>query len=313
MFKLEPVFKDYIWGGERLKNDFNKKSDLDSIAESWELCCHKNGINKISGHDMLLEDFLKQEPEALGRNCDKFDNFPILIKLIDAKDNLSIQVHPDDEYAKKFENSFGKTEMWYVVDCETNSYLYYGFNKTISKEELKKRIAENALLEVLNKMPIKKGDVFFIPAGTVHAICKGTLIAEIQQNSDITYRVYDYGRIGKDGKQRELHVDKAIEVSKLEKPVEYSSNIIEENNSYIKTLLSKCKYFETYKVELKEEIKLEADRNSFNSILCIEGDIIISSNNTCLEVKMGESVFISANEGEYEVKGKGEFLLTLVP
>ena len=237
MFKLEPVFKDYIWGGNRLKNDFYKKCDLDIVAESWELCCHKNGTNKISGTDISLEEFLKENPVALGKNSNKFGTFPVLIKLIDAKDNLSIQVHPDDEYAKKVENSFGKTEMWYVVDCEPDAYLYYGFNREISKDEFRTRINENTLLEVLNKVSIKKGDVFFITAGTVHAICKGTLIAEIQQNSDITYRVYDYGRVGKDGKPRELHVDKAIEVSKLERPAECSCKVIEENSGFRKRYL----------------------------------------------------------------------------
>jgi len=313
MFKLEPVFKDYIWGGNRLKNDFNKESQLTSIAESWELCCHKNGTNKLFGLDTSLEEFLIKNPSALGKNCDKFGNFPILIKLIDAKDNLSIQVHPDDDYAKKYENSFGKTEMWYVVDCEADAYLYYGFNRELSKAEFEKRIQENTLLEVLNKVPIKKGDVFFITAGTVHAICKGTIIAEIQQNSDITYRVYDYGRVGKDGKQRELHIDKAIDVSKLEKPKDHSCNVVCENEYFIKTLLSKCEFFETYKLEVKEEYRLVADEMSFNSILSLEGEVTISSRDNSINVKKGESIFIPAGEEEYMIKGCGELIITLVP
>lgn len=313
MFKLEPVFKDYIWGGNRLKNDFNKKSDLEVVAESWELCCHKNGTNQVTELEISLEEYLQKNPKALGENCSKFGNFPVLIKLIDAKDNLSIQVHPDDEYAKKYENSFGKTEMWYVVDCEPDAYLYYGFNKTITKDEFKKRIEENALLEVLNKVPIKKGDMFFITAGTIHAICKGTLIAEIQQNSDITYRVYDYGRIGKDGKARELHVERAMEVSKLEKPKEHSCEVIEKTDKFEKILLSKCEFFETYKLNIKEGMELGADKNSFNSILCLDGEMTISSNKSKLNIKKGDSVFVPSGEGNYIIEGNGELILTLVP
>ena len=313
MFKLKPVFKDYIWGGNRLKTDFNKESDLDVLAESWELCCHKSGTNIIDGAEINLNEFLKDNPDSLGTNCDKFSNFPILIKLIDAKDNLSIQVHPDDEFAKKNENSFGKTEMWYVVDAEPDSYLYYGFNENISREEFKKRIENNTLLEDLNKVPVKKGDVFFITAGTVHAICKGTLIAEIQQNSDITYRVYDYGRVGKDGNPRELHIDKAVNVSKLEVPVEYSKKIIEDNNNFTKTLLSKCEFFETYKVDVKTDVKLNATKESFNSILCLGGVATVSSKNSSQDMKKGDSIFIPAGEEEYIVKGECELILTLVP
>jgi len=313
LFKLEPVFKDYIWGGNRLKNDFNKKSDLDIVAESWELCCHKNGTNKIYELNKSLEEFLKENPDALGENCNKFDNFPILIKLIDAKDNLSIQVHPDDSYAKKYENSFGKTELWYVVDCEPGAYLYYGFSKTISKEEFKQRIEENTLLEVLNKVPIKKGDVFFITAGTLHAICKGTLIAEIQQNSDITYRVYDYGRIGKDGKARELHVDKAIDVTKLEKPEEYNVKVIEDSGNIKKVLLSKCEFFEVYKMEIKDKTELYVDELSFNSILCLEGNANIFSGKSNIDIVKGDSVFIPASEGKCIIQGNCEVILTLVP
>ena len=158
-----------------------------------------------------------------------------------------------------------------------------------------------------------KGDVFFITAGTIHAICKGTLIAEIQQNSDITYRVYDYGRVGKDGKARELHVDKAVEVSKLTNPIEHNCEVIEKNDKFEKILLSKCEFFETYKLNIKEKIKLEADKNSFNSILCLEGDFTIASNKNKLEFEKGDSIFVPSGEGEYIIEGNGELILTLVP
>lgn len=313
MFKLEPVFKDYIWGGNRLKNDFNKETDLDIVAESWELCCHKNGTNKICGKSEKLDDLIKNNKEILGSNCDKFEDFPVLIKLIDAKDNLSIQVHPDNDFAMKYENSVGKTEMWYVVDCEEGAYLYYGFNKEISKEEFEKRIKENTLLEVLNKVPIKKGDVFFITAGTVHAICKGTLIAEIQQNSDITYRVYDYGRIGKDGKPRELHIDKAISVAKLKMPDTYSVKVISEDDGAKNTLLCKCDFFETHKIDVFSEFKVNVDEMSFYSVLCLEGSAHITSDILNLDIHKGDSVFIPAGEGKCIIRGNCEVVLTFVP
>lgn len=313
MFKLEPVFKDYIWGGNRLKNDFNKKTDLDIVAESWELCCHKNGTNKICGKSEKLDDLIKNNKEILGSNCDKFEDFPVLIKLIDAKDNLSIQVHPDNDFAMKYENSVGKTEMWYVVDCEEGAYLYYGFNKEISKEEFENRIKENTLLEVLNKVPIKKGNVFFITAGTVHAICKGTLIAEIQQNSDITYRVYDYGRVGKDGKPRELHIDKAISVAKLKMPDTYSVKVISEDDGAKNTLLCKCDFFETHKIDVFSEFKVNVDEMSFYSVLCLEGSANITSDISNLDIHKGDSVFIPAGEGECVIRGNCEVVLTFVP
>ena len=171
----------------------------------------------------------------------------------------------------------------------------------------------DSLLEVLNKVPIKKGNTFFITSGTVHAICKGALIAEIQQNSDITYRVYDYGRVGKDGKQRELHIDKAIDVSVLNEPKEYLSKVVEENESFKKILLSKCEFFETYKIELKKEIKLRANSLSFNFILCLEGEALISSNTDTLKISKGDSIFIPANFGEYTIKGECEFIFTVIP
>lgn len=313
MFKLEPVFKDYIWGGNRLKNDFNKKTDLDIVAESWELCCHKNGTNKICGKSEKLDDLIKNNKEILGSNCDKFEDFPVLIKLIDAKDNLSIQVHPDNDFAMKYENSVGKTEMWYVVDCEEGAYLYYGFNKEISKEEFENRIKENTLLEVLNKVPIKKGNVFFITAGTVHAICKGTLIAEIQQNSDITYRVYDYGRVGKDGRPRELHIDKAISVAKLKMPDTYSVKVISEDDGAKNTLLCKCDFFETHKIDVFSEFKVNVDEMSFYSVLCLEGSANITSDISNLDIHKGDSVFIPAGEGECVIRGNCEVVLTFVP
>ena len=207
ILKLDAPCKDYIWGGNRLREEYGKISDADKIAESWELSCHKDGQSVIAnGKDKgkTLSEYVAENKKSLGTACDRFEYFPILIKLIDAKDNLSVQVHPDNDYAMRVEGEYGKTEMWYIVDCEEGSQLIYGFDKEISREEFADRIKNNTLLEVTNNVPVHKGDVFFIESGTLHAIGKGILIAEIQQNSNTTYRVYDYGRVGKDGKPRAI-------------------------------------------------------------------------------------------------------------
>ena len=225
IFRLAPAFKDYLWGGTRLRDEYGKNCDFDKVAESWELSCHKDGPSVVAdGEDkgLTLREYIEKHGKAvLGTDCEAFEDFPILIKLIDAKDNLSVQVHPDNDYAQRVEGEYGKTEMWYIVDCDEGAELLYGFKHEISKEEFAERIANNTLLDVTNNVPVHKGDVFFIKAGTLHAIGKGILIAEIQQNSNTTYRIYDYGRVGKDGKPRELHVEKAKDVTKLAPAEQY--------------------------------------------------------------------------------------------
>ncbi len=247
----------------------------------------------------------------LGTNCERFENFPILIKLIDAKDNLSVQVHPDNEYAMRVEGEYGKTEMWYVVDCDEGATLLYGFKKEISKDEFAERIANNTLLEVTNAVPVKKGDVFFIQSGTLHAIGKGILIAEIQQNSNTTYRIYDYGRVGKDGKPRELHVEKAKDVTVLGPAKAYPETPVEQKDGFTVKLLSKCEYFTTYRVDVESKAVLEADEKSFNSILVLEGAPQITGEDI-VNAKKGDSVFVSAGSGKYTVEGKCTFVLTKI-
>ena len=221
ILKLNPVFKDYLWGGTKLRDEYGFKSSLDKLAEGWMLSCHKDGENTVLNGEFegkTLTEVVKIHPEYLGKNGNQFEYFPILIKLIDAKNDLSVQVHPDNEYAMRVENEYGKTECWYILDCDDDAELIYGFNRTISSDEFKERIADNTFLETVNKVKVKKGDLFLIEAGTLHAIGKGILLAEIQQNSNTTYRVYDYGRLGADGKPRELHVEKAIDVTNCTPP-----------------------------------------------------------------------------------------------
>lgn len=314
--KLKPAFKDYLWGGTRLRDDFGKDCDFDKIAESWELSCHKDGNSVVADGEfagLTLAQYIEKEGKSvLGTNCEKFENFPILIKLIDAKDNLSVQVHPNNEYAQRVEGEYGKTEMWYVVDCDEGASLLYGFKHNITKEEFRERIENNTLLEVTNSVPVKKGDVFFIEAGTLHAIGKGILIAEIQQNSNTTYRIYDYGRVGKDGKPRELHVEKAKEVTNLVPPkypttAQGAPTAIEGGKE---TLLRSCEYFNVNKLELDGTTKLTAGEGSFNSLLVLDGAFEIAAGSEKAAAKKGDSLFITAGTGEYTVTGKGTIILT---
>ena len=218
MFKLIPSVADYIWGGRRLIEEYGIKTDKDPAAEAWVLSCHSAGPSTVEDGEFkgqTLEQVWENHKEICGTNGNKFEFFPILIKFIDAKNNLSIQVHPDNDYAMRVEGEYGKTEAWYILDCDEGAELILGFNREVSVEEFKKAAQSEEMLNIVNKVKVKKGDLFFIESGTLHAICKGILLAEVQQNSNTTYRVYDYGRVGADGKPRALHIDKAADVTKL--------------------------------------------------------------------------------------------------
>lgn len=275
ILKLKPSCKDYLWGGSRLKEEYGIAYDGDVLAEAWELSCHPDGLSLITNGayaGKTLQQYIDAEgKEVLGTHCRRFRDFPILTKFIDAKDNLSIQVHPDNRYALKNEGQYGKTEMWYVMDAGKDAFLYYGFKQEISKEEFAKRIQEDTLLEVLNAVPVHKGDVLFIESGTIHAIGKDILIAEIQQNSNVTYRVYDYGRVGKDGKKRDLHIEKALAVTNR-------VPIIKDKSSY--PHVADCDYFTVDKLNLDGKVMKKMEGNvseeSFASILILDGEGTIS-------------------------------------
>lgn len=317
MFKINPVFKDYIWGGNKLKQLYGKESDLEIVAESWELSTHKDGkcsVGSGTHQGMKLNEYIaKYGQDAIGTKLSSTQELPILIKLIDAKDNLSVQVHPDDNYARTHENDLGKTEMWVVLEAEEDAKLVYGFNQDVSKDEIGQIIAENRLEEVLNYVKVQKGDVFFIEPGTVHAIGKGIVIAEIQESSNVTYRIYDYGRVGTDGKPRMLHVDKALEVMNLKKnesnKLEYN---IEDHKDYTRGKIVECEYFTVEQIDIKEKVQLETTKESFQVILLLDGEVRIQSKTEDLVVKKGECVFIPACTGTYELVGKGNILLTYI-
>lgn len=314
--KLMPALKDYLWGGTKLRTDFYKQCDYDKIAESWELSCHKDGNSIVSDGEYkgrtLAEVIEVCGKSILGTNCEKFAEFPVLIKLIDAKDNLSVQVHPDNEYALRVEGEYGKTEMWYIVDCDEGASLLYGFNKEISKEEFTERIGNNTLLEVTNSVPVHKGDVFFIEAGTLHAIGKGIVIAEIQQNSNTTYRIYDYGRVGKDGKPRELHVEKAVEVTKLSPAKPYPAEPYKEENGYAVRKLAECDYFNVNSVKVEASAEMTADGASFHHLLILDGEGALVGEDTDISFRKGDSIFIPAGFGKYTVKGVCTLIQTTV-
>lgn len=272
IFKLYPECKDYLWGGEKLKAKYGKQTNKTPCAESWELSFHKDGLTRLANGKTLMESVTETD---LGTNCKKFPFFPVLIKFIDAKQNLSVQVHPSDEYALKHENSFGKTEMWYIVEAEQGAGIYLGFNRNVTKEEYETAIKEKRLTELLNFYEVKAGECYFIPSGTIHAIGKGCLICEIQQNSNLTYRVYDYGRKDKKGNERELHIDKALKVTNLNK-------FIPTN---FEDCLGKSEYFTVQKYEIDGEKKLCTDEKSFHCVTCVKGDGFIED----MEINEGDS------------------------
>lgn len=297
---LKAPLKDYLWGGTRLGEEFGFESESEHIAEAWVLSCHKDGTSTVRNGEYagksLTEALEAMGTEALGKRAAAFPYFPLLIKLIDAKDRLSVQVHPNDEYALKNEGEYGKTEMWYVVDCEDNAQLIYGFNRKIDSSEFARRIKDNSLTDVCNYVPVKKGDVFFISAGTLHAIGKGILIAEIQQNSNTTYRVSDYGRLGADGKPRPLHIDKALAVTETAPPKsEYGQIGTVKEYSFGKLReLASCDKFTARLLSLDGSVALSADE-SFQALLILSGEVILSYTQGNFRAAKGDCVFVPAN------------------
>lgn len=316
-FLLKPIGKDYLWGGNRLKTEYNKKIDLEPLAETWECSTHPDGVSIVSSGEFSgkpLDEVIKEHSEMLGTHCKKFENFPIMVKFIDAKKDLSVQVHPNDEYAKIHENnSAGKTEMWYVLDATPDANLICGLNKNMTKEELREVLTQGKMEEYFEKTRIKKGDIFFIPAGQIHAICSGALVAEIQENSNITYRLYDYNRVDKNGKKRELHIDKALEVAKLEKNKKKrnTKKVIKYKKGYMVESVCNCKYFKVEKMILNTKNSMAEYKTndlSFHVLLCIDGKGIMHFNKKTLEFCKGDCIFLPANSPIVNIEGNTNFL-----
>lgn len=316
VYKLHPAYKDYLWGGTTLVDVFGKDSPYDITAESWELSAHPDGPSTIVGgifDGMTFSRFIESYGgQVCGWKSKTFDRFPILVKFIDARNSLSVQIHPDDDYAFTNENEFGKNEMWYVMECKPGAFLYCGLKQEVSKEEIEERIANETLTDILNKVEVKKGDVVFVPSGTIHAIGAGILICEIQQNSNCTYRMYDYGRRDKNGNLRELHVQKAMDVVNT---VPYFGDVsgfsepVQGENS-IQQVLSQCKYFEVKKYQIKEHEVIQMDESTFKSIVVLDGTCVIRCGEEHFDAKAGDSFFISAGRKRVHINGTCELIVT---
>ena len=317
IMKMMPAVKDYIWGGTALKEEYGIESELEKVAEGWMLSCHPNGNSTVASGEfagMTLSELLTAHPEFVGLHAEDYDGFPVLVKLIDAKDDLSVQVHPDDDYASQEENSNGKTEMWYVVDCEEGAQLICGFSQELTAEEFRQAIVSGTLLDYVRRYPVHKGDVFLIEPGTLHAIGKGIIIAEIQQNSDITYRVFDYERTDAQGNKRELHIEKAIDVAITSPLIEEpgAAGEPEEVNGHTEQLLADCDYFTTVLVDVQGISMITVGKESFACVLMVDGNAQLSGLGSTVELNKGGCAFIPADFGKVRVSGNGKFLMTTI-
>jgi len=319
-FLLSPAGKDYLWGGNRLNDAFSKNIDMSPLAETWECSTHPDGPSVVaSGAEKgrLLSDILKEHPEYLGSHPRPRGELPILIKFIDAKQNLSVQVHPSDEYAAEHENGqLGKTEMWYVLDAVKGASLVYGFYHDVDKEIIRAGIKDGTIDKYLQKVAVNKDDVFLIESGTVHAIGAGVLIAEIQENSNLTYRMYDYDRVDKSGKKRVLHIEKALDVANLKgssEPVQ-PMRVLRFYKGYATELLCRCKYFQVERMLLNTEVcremaEFQTGSNSFQVLLCISGcGVLFWGNGGMLNFHKGDCIFIPADSVRFRLHGKAQML-----
>lgn len=314
--KLSPVYKDYLWGGHELEKLYGKAGDGACTAESWELCCLPEGESVVKNGQykgQSLGDIFKQNPSFVCPEFREDDRFPILIKFIDAMKNLSIQVHPSDDTAKREQGEEGKAEMWYVISAKPHAYLYYGLNRELPKEKLYEKIKDGSICDVLNKVEVHAGDVFFIHPGTIHAIGAGMVIAEIQQSSNTTFRIYDYLRKDKDGNYRQLHIERAIEVIDR-KPI-VPSQVFDNNEVRLKEgrlcRLFECSYFSVLRIEnWGGKIKFWCDRSSFHSLLVVKGNGYLEFRGRRYDFTAGDSIYIPAGMGEYYIHGRHEILMS---
>ena len=312
-FLLKPSGKDYLWGGNRINDDFGKDINLSPLPESWECYVHEEGPSFVASGEhkgKSLKEVIESNPLFLGK---KHKQLPILIKFIDADKDLSVQVHPNDEQAKK-DNDNGKTEMWYVLDATKDAKLVYGFNRDCSSEEVRESIKDGTLLDSLQIVDVKKNDVFFIEPGTVHAIGPGSLIAEIQESSNLTYLLYDYDRVDKKGNNRELHIDKALEVAKLHSSAKprQTMRVLKYENGVARELLARCRYFEVYRMllntERRQEVEYRSDSLSFRVLLCIDGCGVLSFGDESLNFYRRDCFFIPADSFPVHLHGAAQFL-----
>lgn len=309
--QFEPILKERIWGGTKLKTYLNKPITSKNTGESWEISAVENDVSVVSNGffkgkslNELINDFPEQ---VLGTKVfEQFGKqFPLLFKYLDAREDLSIQVHPNDELAAKRHNSFGKTEMWYVMQADDEARLIVGFKEKSSSEEYIQHLENKTLLNILDTKKVKKGDVFFLETGTVHAIGAGTVIAEIQQTSDITYRLYDFDRVDANGNARELHVDLALEAINYDKVEAQKEYLKIENTS---NEVVDCSYFTTNFIPLNGNLNVNKNQNSFTVYMCVDGDFELILNEEKCNYKKGDTVLIPASLTDFQLSGKGSLL-----
>lgn len=319
-FIFTPDFKERVWGGKKLQTFFNKDIPYEHTGESWEVASHDNGQSIICNGElkgMTLNEVINKYPiEIIGHTLESNYKFPLLIKLIDAKEKLSVQVHPDDNYAKKVEHGeLGKSEAWYVLEADEGAKLIAGLKDEVDKATFVKALENNNLETVLNEVRVQKGDVIDIPAGFVHAIGGGILLAEVQQNSDTTYRVYDWNRVGLDGNKRELHVDKSLDVIDFEGKHSKSlvSGISIEKDGYIHKCYISNEYFSLEKITVLEKYAQDNKPNRFEVFICIDGHGIVQYKGIQYSIKKGDSMMIPAHIKQFNIQGKVELLKTYVP
>lgn len=312
--KFKPILKERLWGGTKLKDTFGKPSISEITGESWEISTVPGDISIVSNGDLAntsLQDLINEYPiQLLGKGVvDRFGTeFPILIKFIDAKQDLSIQLHPNDKLAKERHNSFGKTEMWYIMDTDPDAKLIVGFNKNVSKDEYVRSLEDNTLLDLLHYEKVKEGDTFFINTGKIHAIGAGVLLAEIQQTSDVTYRVFDFNRKDKEGNLRELHTELALDAMDYEKKDDFKVDYQKELNSVNKMV--DCPYFKTNFLDLDNNIVLDTKkRDSFTIYMCVNGSATIENEFGAVSLQKGETTLVPAISEEIRLKTTGAKLL----
>lgn len=315
---LKPAVKDYLWGGSRLNDEFNLNVPVSPFAEAWMCSTHPDGPSIIPACGCSLPEVLAAHPEYLGSHVLQLTGgtpeLPVLIKLIDAKSDLSVQVHPDDDYAEKFEGQWGKTEMWYLVGAKPESRLVYGFNQDVNQQRVRDSIANKNIETLLNYVPVHKDDIFYIESGTVHAIGAGCLIAEIQQSSNITYRLYDYDRVDKHGNHRQLHVKKALDVAKLTSSVapRQPMRVLKYESGCASELLARCKYFQVERMLLNTEnrniTEFRTGPNSFHAMLCIDGCGVLFGEGFTMNFFKGDCVFVPAESINLKLHGRAQLL-----
>ena len=318
-FLLQPAVKDYLWGGRRLNDDFSKRMASDVIAETWECSTHPDGVSVVASGEWMgrpLDELLKEHPEYLGEHANGATELPVLVKLIDADRDLSVQVHPDDEFARANEGGQnGKTEMWYVMDADPDSRIAYGLHHTIGREEFREAIGRGTVERYLQMVPARKNDLFFIRPGTIHAIGAGCLVAEIQQSSNLTYRLYDYDRTDRDGNKRPLHIDKGLAVANLEAMPEprQPMRLLRYAGGTASELLCRCQYFQVSRVLVNteqhgNEAVFRASRESFEVFLFLNGCGTMSCGDSMLQFYKGDCVFVPAGAPEIQLHARTEFL-----